>query len=134
VSEFTGSSIGAPSRVLNLSGSVEPLVDVSYSIAGLADITGDGVSDVLWRGPTGSIISWQMKNRAIESKSVLSSGATNYWTIASFPDFDGDGTQGIFFRGGSGETWSWRMQVGAITESNALNTVQTAWKTVSTQH
>ena len=75
-----------------------------------------------------------MKNLAIESKSVLSSGATNYWTIASFPDFDGDGTQGIFFRGGSGETWSWRMQVGVITQSNALNTVQTAWKTVGTQH
>ncbi len=134
VSEFTGSSIGTPSRVQNLSGSAEPLVDVSYSIAGLADITGDGVSDVLWRGPTGSIVSWQMKNRAIESKSVLSAGATNYWTIASFPDFDGDGTQGIFFRGGSGETWSWRMQVGVITQSNALNTVQTAWKTVGTQH
>ena len=134
VSEFTGSSIGTPSRVLTSSGSAEPLVDVSYSIAGLADITGDGVSDVLWRGPTGSIVSWQMKNRAIESKSVLSAGATNYWTIASFPDFDGDGTQGIFFRGGSGETWSWRMQVGVITQSNALNTVQTAWKTVGTQH
>ena len=134
MSEFTGSSIGTPSRVLTSSGSAEPLVDVSYSIAGLADITGDGVSDVLWRGPTGSIVSWQMKNRAIESKSVLSAGATNYWTIASFPDFDGDGTQGIFFRGGSGETWSWRMQVGVITQSNALNTVQTAWKTVGTQH
>ncbi len=134
VANFTGSSISTPTRITNLLGAVEPVMAPGSYIAGLADITGDGMSDMLWRDSTGSIESWEIKNSSIQSKRVLSPNASHYWTITSFPDFDGDGTQGVFFRGGAGETWSWRMEAGLITESNPLNTVIPSWRTVVMPH
>lgn len=129
LTQLEGAAMTAPARIIGISGGTEPAVDASYAIAGLADLSGDGASDVVWRGPTGSVVTWDLDGGRISSKHVLSATAGNYWQIAGFPDLNGDGTRDVLFRGGQGETYVWVMNAMGIAQHFAGATVINAWKT-----
>lgn len=129
VAEFNGAALGTPARIRFMSGEVAPIVSPEFVIAGVADTDGDGIDDVLWRGPTGSVEHWRMHERGIERYSVIWSATSNYWSIAAFPDLDGDGQRGILFRGRAGETWRWELKGTEIHESGPLRGVEPAWRT-----
>jgi hypothetical protein len=129
VAEFNGAALGTPARIRFMSGEVAPIVSPEFVIAGVADTDGDGIDDVLWRGPNGSVEHWRMHERGIERYSVIWSATSNYWSIAAFPDLDGDGQRGILFRGRAGETWRWELKGTEIHESGPLRGVEPAWRT-----
>ncbi len=131
VANFTGMTLSVPTRINGTSGSVEPPVGAGWEISGVADVDGDSIDDVIWRGDGGGVVRWSLANLGISSKGVIWASTGAYWKIVGFPDFDGDGTRGIMFRGGGGETWHWRLVNGVIQsgDSGPLNTVNNAWKT-----
>jgi hypothetical protein len=131
VANFNGMALSAPTRIVGTSGGTEPAVGAGWEISGVADVDGDGIDDVIWRGDGGSVVRWSLANLGIASKGVIWASTGAYWKIVGFPDFDGDGTRGIMFRGGGGETWHWRLVNGVIQtgDSGPLNTVSNAWRT-----
>jgi hypothetical protein len=129
IAEFNGASLGQPARVRFMSGEVAPLVSPAFTIAGVADSDGDGIDDVIWRGPNGSVEHWRMHERDIERHAVIWDATSNYWEIASFPDLDGDGRRGVLFRGRAGETWTWELGGTEILSSGPLRGVEPQWRT-----
>jgi hypothetical protein len=127
-------SVTTPVRVTGVGGAVEVPVGSDYRISGAADMTGDGILDLIWRGNDGALAYWEMSGLGIRSKGLLWSCVDAYWTIAGFPDFDGDGKSGMFFRGANGETWHWQISGWVIMDSRPLNTVPTSWKTLESRH
>ena len=133
ISQFTGATPSAPTRMLNGLGSSEPALSSALQIEGAADTDADGIDDLIVRG-NDTISRWKIGASAVQSKAAIFSGTGSYWTIVGFPDFDGDRRRGILFRGGGGETWSWELNGAAIVRSGALNTVDPTWKIATKQN
>ena len=133
IASFEGTSLGAPERVRFMSGEVAPIVSPVFAVAGVADTDGDGIDDVVWRGPNGSVEHWRMHERGIERYSVIWDATSNYWEVTGFPDLDGDGRRGVLFRGRSGETWSWELNGTEILSSSPLRGVEPQWRTALLQ-
>jgi hypothetical protein len=130
VAKFAGPELAVPERIRFTTGEVAPVVSLAWSIVGLADTDGDGVDDVIWRGPNGSVEHWRMQDRAILRYGMIWESTGEYWSIAAFPDFSGTGRRGVLFRGGAGETWKWDLDGTDIIDSRPLRTVDPAWRTV----
>ncbi|HYD88587.1 MAG TPA: M10 family metallopeptidase C-terminal domain-containing protein [Vitreimonas sp.] len=75
--------------------------------------SGNGTSDVLFRGADGALVSWEVAGAGLVSHAYL--GAVGLeWAVANTADFDGDGRDDILWRRDDGLTFVWRMDGGAI--------------------
>ena len=84
--------------------------DMTWHIAGVADFTGNGRSDILWRNDNGWITEWLSNATGgfADNGSVAYSGAANNtWHIAGVGDFNGDGKSDILWRNDSGYITEW---------------------------
>jgi hypothetical protein len=133
IASFDGASLDAAERIRFSSGELAPIVSPVFVISGVADTDGDGIDDVIWRGPNGSVEHWRMHERGIERYSVIWSATSGYWQITAFPDLDGDGRRGVLFRGRAGETWSWELNGTEILSSSPLREVEPQWSTALLQ-
>jgi len=129
IANFNGALLNAPTRLTSSSGAVEAPVALDRTIAGVADTSANGIDDIIWRGPTGSVERWGMSTAGVASKDVIWASTGLQWEIVGFPDLDGDRRRGILFRGPEGKTWSWDLNGSTIIRSGPLNTVGMSWKT-----
>jgi hypothetical protein len=129
LANFSGANLGTPARLMNASGEMEAPVAPANRIAGAADTSADGVDDIIWTGPNGSVERWGIVNGAVASKSVVSPTTGSQWSIAGFPDLNGDRRRDILFRATDGRTWAWELNGSTITSSGALKAVSNNWKT-----
>jgi hypothetical protein len=68
-----------------------------YQVAGIADVTGASVSDIIWYNPsTGDVDEWKIANGQWAGSVDLGTHPGNF-QIAGMGDFTGDGTNGILW-------------------------------------
>ena len=112
-----GGTISAPVRLTDASGVVEQPVDKRYSVAGLADLNGDGALDIVWRHPSGDVLVWDIDAMKVSSKTVLAKPATASMKTIGFPDIDGNGVREMMFRTRKGDTTVWKITGSAVVDS-----------------
>ena len=115
-----------------------------WTIVGVADFTGDGQSDFLWRNQqTDQTFIWSIKNGAYVSGALLgnspSVGANSPWTIVSTADFTGDGQPDFLWRNQqTDQTFIWTIKNGAYVSGALLGNSLTiganpAWQVVGVE-
>ena len=89
---------------------------------GLADIDGDGRSDLLWRTELGAMRAWLMNGLVLTSDTAFggASAVTAEWRVAATGDFDGDGDDDLMWRNTSTGAVSGWLVAGASVQSTAV--------------
>jgi hypothetical protein len=100
----------------------------AWVVAGVADFTGDGKADILWRETaTGKTVVWTMNGATKTASAYTSASASTAWVVAGVADFTGDGKADILWReSSSGKTVVWTMDgatktASAYTSASASN-------------
>lgn len=107
------------------------VADVNWQVADLADFTGDGRNDIIWRNTlTGQNLIWQMNNLAFTSSINLPTIADTNWYVSGMSDtkdaikkdnFSGNGRADVVWRNtATGDSAVWLMA-----SANALVTSAT---------
>jgi hypothetical protein len=100
-----------------------------WTVSDLADFSGEGKSDLLWRSSSGATAMWLMNGAAPSSTAVLSGDPA--WTVRHVADFNGDGKSDLVWRSASGVTAIWLMN-GTANTSSAIVSGNAAWTATHT--
>jgi uncharacterized delta-60 repeat protein len=97
-------------------GYLRTVADLSWKIAGVGDLDGNGKADVLWRNvASGENYAYLMNGTAIANEGYLRTVADQDWQVAGLDDFDGDAKDDILWRNAStGENYLYPMDGSAI--------------------
>jgi hypothetical protein len=105
-------------------------VSANWTIAGVADINGDGIDDIVWfHAPSGTVYAWTMAATGIASAGAIGM-VTPGWTIAKIADFDGDGKADLLWRSGTFNV-IWYMNGTSVAASTFLPNVTTDWTIIA---
>jgi hypothetical protein len=111
---FLGTETGG---VVNNGDNLCTLVDNGWSLVGIADFNGDGLSDILWRNDSDVIFTFL----GTQTGGILNNG-DNSWTALGIPreivglgDYDGDGRDDILWRDGADQNWPGLIQAASTT-------------------
>ena len=95
------------------------------------DVTGNGTSDILWRGSDGSVAVWAMKGLTGEGATLPNAPAG--WVPLGTGDFNGDGWADLLWRQSTGALATWYSGAGGFTGGGGvIATVDPAWKVAAT--
>ena len=106
---------------------VTRVADLAWSIAGIGDFDGDGVSDLLWRhATTGRNAIWKSAQSATP---LAVTGVTNLdWKIAAIGDFNGDQRSDILWRNArTGANVIWKSG-NSLARQSVTGVTNLAWK------
>ncbi|MCC7427930.1 MAG: VCBS repeat-containing protein [Alphaproteobacteria bacterium] len=92
-----------------------------WTLLGLADLSGDGIGDLLWRRDADGVAGlWLMGNRAVARTAEIGSPGAG-WTLAGTGDLDGDGRNDLVWReDATGAALFWRMEEERVLAERAL--------------
>ena len=119
---LNGSTITGSGLVTSGGNPVNP--DPSWSIAGVGDLDGDGMSDLVWRNSaTNQVTAWFMNGSSISGSGDLSAGGVAAkpdasWGVAGVGDFNADGAADLLWRKSDGTLAMWLMNGSSIDRSN----------------
>ena len=133
---MNGSAVTA-STLLTAGGNAVTLSS-AWTVDGVADLSGDGKSDVLLRNSNGTLADWTMNGSQISASQLLTSqGATvtlgPAWSVSGLGDFNGDGKSDVLLRNSNGTFADWTMNGSQIassqllTSQGATETLGSAW-------
>ena len=92
------------------------------------DATGDGLADILWRGPGGLTTLWTLDGPSATAMTAFGQNVPTNWRVAGFADATGDGKSDILWRGPQGLTTLWTLNGPSATAMNAFGPiVPTDW-------
>jgi hypothetical protein len=80
----------------------------------------DGIDDVLWRRPDGSIDAYLMDGCSVTQTITLDAGADPAWTFAGVGAADANGNAALFWRDPDGDVVLWRVHGGTAVTANTL--------------
>ncbi|MHB2168000.1 FG-GAP-like repeat-containing protein [Alsobacter sp. R-9] len=104
----------------------------AWKIYGSGDFNADGYKDILWRNDDGTVLQWQLNDRATVGGGVVG-GATADWKIVGIGDFNGDGRDDVLWRNAtSGLVLSWQQDGTALTGGGAVGGAVADWTVVGT--
>jgi hypothetical protein len=105
------------------------IVGAGWSIAGVGDLDGDGVDDIVWfYQPSGLVYTWLMNSAGVKAVSAIGMVAPG-WTIQKVGDFDGDGKADLFWRNGSSNA-IWYMNGASVASVFTPPSVASTWSIV----
>jgi hypothetical protein len=93
-----------------------------WSVAGFADIDGDGTADIIWTGAGGETAYWFLnpdgsrKSAGYVTNIRLPAG--NYWRVCGFADIDRDGVPDLLWTGAGGEVAYWLLNANGTLKSS----------------
>ena len=98
-------------------------VPLSWQIAGVGDLDGDGRADILWRNTqSGDVAAWLMNGTTVVRSALVASGVPLFWQIAKVFDISGDGKADLLWRNTqSGATAEWVMDGVAVTQGPLID-------------
>jgi alpha-tubulin suppressor-like RCC1 family protein len=98
-----------------------------------SDLTGDGLSDVVWRHATrGEVWLWPMDGAAKMAEWHVRTVGEPGWEIRGLGDQTGDGTADVLWRHTTGMLYLWTMSEETIVAETYLGTVAPAYDIVGT--
>ncbi len=112
--------------------------DPSWTIAAITDFNFDGNADILWHGPNGELVVWEMNGSTIASSGAVSlNGAAQQldssWSIAAVGDFsggaDGNTSRAALWRNSTtNQLLEWNV-IGSniVSETTALPSPDRSW-------
>jgi hypothetical protein len=107
-------------------------VPTSWTIQGVGDFTGGGLSDILWRNSDGTVSIWFTTPDGGHTSTDFG-GIPAGWTIQAVGDYNGDGKADILWRNSNGDVSVWLSSPGSgftgFTTPD-LGTVPTSWSIV----
>ena len=100
-------------------GYLRSVANLSWKIAGVGDLNGDGRSDIVWRNSTtGENYVYLMNGASIAGEGYLRTVADQGWQVAAIGDYDGDGKSDLFWRNSAtGQNYLYPMDGTAIKAS-----------------
>jgi autotransporter-associated beta strand protein len=102
-------------------------VGLDWDIAAIADISGDGKADIIWRNnTTGAVHGWIMNGQSITSAGYIG-GADLGWHIQGAGDFNGDGRADLMWARNDGSTATWRLNGLSLVSGESSPNVGTGW-------
>jgi len=107
-------------------------VPTSWTMVGIGDFNGDGLSDLLWRGTDGTLTDWLGTGSGGFSSNwnqFVTVVPTN-WSIAATGDYNGDGIDDILWRSTDGTVTDWLgTSTGSFVDNwaHAAGGAPTAW-------
>ncbi len=123
---FMSGPVVGGSGYLNVNGT-PVMPDPSWSIAGIGDLNGDGISDLLWRDTNGSTAVWVMNGSSIVGSGYLNVNGTIIspdpsWSVVGMGDFNNDKYADLLWRNtATGELAEWQLHSSDIIGSNDVN-------------
>jgi len=98
------------------------------------DFTGDGTSDLLWRGMGGDLWLWGMEDAAHATDAYVGIVADPNWEIRGQGDLNGDGMEDLLWRHkADGTVYYWEMNGNVPVHELYVSTVDTAYDIVGTE-
>jgi hypothetical protein len=104
-------------------------VGSTWTMAGIGDLDGDGLADVLWLHQSGALYAWLTSPSGLKSISpvgVVGAG----WDIVKVADFDGDGKADVFFRNGANNA-IWYMSGASVSQVSLMPGVPVGWDIIA---
>jgi hypothetical protein len=101
-----------------------------WSIKGLGDLDGNGVTDIVWMDTGNDVGTWFLGDPGDVPTFVTSTvygTVPSQWSIAQTGDMNGDGTADILWTDTSGNVGAWFMQGKAISAVASYGNVGTSW-------
>jgi Glucose / Sorbosone dehydrogenase/FG-GAP-like repeat len=104
-----------------------------WKVVGVADMDGDGAPDIIWQGPTGSIVYWFLVGAGVREIFTLYDGAS-LWRVAAVADIDHDGDADLIWQGPTGRVVVWELQGQGrtVTRARDLWGEASAWRIAGT--
>jgi len=123
--------------ILGTEGYLRTVADLSWQIAGVGDLDGDGKADVLWRNAsTGENYLYPMDGLTIKpTEGYIRTVADQNWQMAGVGDYDGDGKADVLWRNDStGENYLYPMDGTTIkpTEGYLRTVADLSWEVKGT--
>ncbi len=120
---MNGSTIASSNTITYHGNAISP--DASWSIAGTADLNGDGNADLLWRQVSGAVALWTMNGASVSSSNPLTYQSQALapdasWSIGGVGDFDSDGSADLLWRQTSGALAIWDINGATVSSSNTV--------------
>ncbi|UBF26083.1 DUF4347 domain-containing protein [Kovacikia minuta CCNUW1] len=106
--------------------SLPTLNNANWTIAGIADFTGEGEADIVWQNrATGQTAIWQLLDGITYSRSfALPTLSNTNWAIAGVADFDGDTRTDLLWRNNAtGQNVIWKLNGTTYSTAYALPTL-----------
>jgi len=113
------------------------VVPLEWAIAGIGDVDGDGVRDVVWfRADDGQVAIWRMSATGYHAWFPAAVGSGSAWRIAMIGDLDGDWREDLFWRNqATGDTAAWYLNGGLVSATQFFDGVPIAdWNLQSIGH
>jgi uncharacterized repeat protein (TIGR01451 family) len=128
-----GVSFAGASVVSVAEGATTSNVNVVLDPALAGDMTGDLMTDILWRHATlGELWLWPMNGAARTAETYLRTVADTDFEIRGVADFDANGTPDLLWRNkANGLVYIWLMSGTTVLSENYVATVDTAYDIVS---
>jgi VCBS repeat-containing protein len=97
------------------------------------DLNGDGMFDVLWRLPDGSVATWELNGAGIPISTVMNANPGYDWQVVGTGSFGTDGRSDILWRHSDGSVAVWQMDGAAILDAAVVNANPgNSWQIVGT--
>jgi hypothetical protein len=91
---------------------VASAIDPGWNFLGIGDLNGDGIDDVAWRAPDGSVEVYLINGCTTPQTVALAATADAVWTFLGIGDVDTHSDAAIFWRAANGDVILWRLNNG----------------------
>lgn len=114
--------------------SMNQVADLTWNIAGMGDLNGDGYRDIVWQNNDGHLVAWFLRGNQVLSFTYLSLSqvADTNWKIRGVGDTNGDGKADLLWQNtATGHLVVWYMDGAQVLSFGYLSMPQvadTTWK------